>query len=100
VSAHASKRALRYARAIPRWQAGGYRVGIIFIALSSAEVAIARVASRVSRGGHSVSEDVVRRRFESGRQNFERIYKRLVDYWRLYDNSERRPVLVDQGDTR
>ncbi len=90
----------RYAQAIPRWQAAGYRVGMIFIALSSAEVAIARVASRVSRGGHSVAEDVIRRRFATGRENFERIYKRLVDEWRLYDNSGSRPLLIDQGENK
>jgi len=90
----------RYARAIPRWQAGGYRVGIVFIALPSAEVAVARVAGRVRQGGHSVPEEVIRRRFASGRENFERIYKGLVDEWRLYDNSGRRPILIEQGEKR
>jgi predicted ABC-type ATPase len=88
----------RYARAIPRWRAAGYHVGMVFIGLPSPAVAIARVASRVSRGGHAVSDDVVRRRFVAGRENFERIYKALVDYWRLYDNTEERPILVDQGE--
>jgi predicted ABC-type ATPase len=90
----------RYARAIPRWQAAGYRVGMVFIALPSAEVALARVAGRVRQGGHSVPEAVVRRRFAAGRENFDRIYKGLVDEWRLYDNSGPRPVLVDQGENR
>lgn len=88
----------RYARAIPSWQGAGYRVGLIFLALPSPEVAIARVAMRVRQGGHSVPDDVVRRRFTSGRESFERTYKGLVDEWRLYDNSGPRPVLVDQGD--
>jgi predicted ABC-type ATPase len=88
----------RYARAIPAWQADGYRVGMVFIALPSAEVALARVAERVRQGGHSVPEDVVRRRFVAGREGFERVYKRLVDEWRLYDNSGPRPVLIDQGE--
>jgi hypothetical protein len=29
--------------------------------------------------------------------HFERIYKALVDEWRLYDNSGSRPVLIDAG---
>ena len=87
----------RYARAIPRWRAAGYRVGLIFISLPTPEVAIARVASRVSRGGHFVPDEVVRRRFAAGRENFERVYKSAVDYWRLLDNTAERPVLVDQG---
>jgi predicted ABC-type ATPase len=88
----------RYAREIPRWQVAGYRVGLIFLALPSAEFAIARVAERVRQSGHSVPEDVVRRRFASGRANFERIYKSLVDEWRLYDNAGPRPVLLDRGE--
>jgi hypothetical protein len=44
-----------------------------------------------------VPDDVVRRRFESGRENFERVYKPLVDYWRLLDHSGVHPVLMDQG---
>lgn len=88
----------RYARAIPRWQAAGYRVGMVFIALPSAEVAIARVAERVRQGGHSVPEEVVRRRFFVGRESFERTYRSLVDEWRLYDNSGSRPVLIDRGE--
>lgn len=88
----------RYARVIPRWRAAGYRVGMVFIGLPSVEVAIARVAERVRWGGHSVPEEVIRRRFAAGRENFERVYKRLVDEWRLYDNSGPRPVLVDRGE--
>lgn len=61
---------------------------------------VARVAERVRRGGHSVPEAVVRRRFVAGRKNFERIYKRLVDEWRLYDNSGPRPILVDRGENQ
>jgi predicted ABC-type ATPase len=87
----------RYARSIPAWQAAGYRVGLIFISLPSPEVAIARVASRVSRGGHFVPDDVVRRRFLTGRVNFDSVYKPLVNFWRLRDNGGSRPVLIDEG---
>ena len=71
---------------------------MVFIALPSADVAIARVAERVRQGGHPVPQAVVRRRFIAGRENFERIYQGLVDEWRLYDNSGSRPILVDQGE--
>jgi predicted ABC-type ATPase len=88
----------RYARAIPRWQAAGYRVGMVFIALDSVEMALVRVEERARHGGHSVPEGVVRRRYAAGLESFERIYKTLVDEWRLYDNSGSRPVLIDQGE--
>ena len=51
---------LGYARWIPRWQARGYRVKLFFLRLSTPEDAIARVAQRVSEGGHDVPEPVVR----------------------------------------
>jgi predicted ABC-type ATPase len=90
----------RYARAIPRWQAAGYGVSMIFLALPSPEFAIARVAERVRQGGHSVPADVVRRRFHAGWSNFERVYRALVDEWWLYHNSGLRPQLVDRGAKR
>lgn len=86
-----------YARSIPRWQDLGYQVEIMFLALPSPEDAIARVAQRVRQGGHSIPDDVVRRRFAAGWSNFEQIYRPLVDYWALYDNSGDVPVLTDWG---
>jgi predicted ABC-type ATPase len=89
-----------YARSIPGWRAVGYQVEIMFLALPSAEDAIARVAQRMRQGGHSVPDDVVRRRFAAGRSNFEQLYRPLVDYWALYDNSGDVPVLLDWGANR
>ena len=45
---------------IPRWQADGYHVTLLFLALLDADMAIARVAERVRQGGHFVPDDVVR----------------------------------------
>ncbi len=78
---------IRYARLIPRWRALGYHVKLIYLSLSSADLAVARVAARVSQGGHDVPEEVIRRRFDRGLRDFEHAYKPLVDSWVLYDNS-------------
>ena len=67
----------------------GYQTHLLFLWLPSAEMAIARVASRVQRGGHHVPEDVVRRRYNAGLKNFFSLYRPVVDAWRLFDNSER-----------
>ena len=48
-------------------------------------------------GGHDVPEAVVRRRFDAGLKNFERVYRTLVDRWVLYDNSGNAPILLDEG---
>ena len=84
-----------YLRHIAQWRAAGYRVKLIFLQLASAEEAIARVAHRVKQGGHDIPEDVIRRRFSAGWNNFERLYARHVDAWALYNNSGEDPVLVD-----
>ncbi len=68
---------------------------LYFLSLPTVEIALSRVAERVRQGGHDVPVDVVRRRFVSGRENFETLYKPIVDKWLLYDNSGQEPVLVD-----
>jgi predicted ABC-type ATPase len=87
-----------YVRLIPEWQKEGYTVKLYFLRLPDPEFAIARVKQRVKEGGHNVPEDVVRRRFQTGWNNFERLYKNLVDEWALYDNAGVQPILVNEGD--
>jgi predicted ABC-type ATPase len=86
-----------YVRRIQRWRSSGYAVKLIFLSLRSPEEAIARVALRVRQGGHDVRPDVIRRRFAAGMRNFSDVYRHLVDYWQLFDNSDREPQLVEEG---
>ena len=87
-----------YARWIPQWRAAGYHVKLIFLSLPTADLAAARVATRVVQGGHDVPETVVRRRFDVGLRNFETLYQGLVNSWVLYDNSGPTPRLLAAGD--
>ena len=84
-----------YLRLISEWQNAGYRVKLIFLQLASPEEAIARVVQRVRQGGHNIPEEVIRRRFIAGRENFERLYSPLVNSWARYDNAGDFPVLLD-----
>lgn len=86
-----------YARAVPQWQAAGYTVTLIFLALPDVETAIARVTERVRQGGHNIPVPTIRRRFEAGRNNFETVFKPLVDEWLLIDNAGDAPVLIDRS---
>ncbi len=86
-----------YANLIRQWKQLGYVVKIVFLRLSSPEMAIARVQLRVRLGGHNVPEQVIRRRYEQGWTNFQRIYKGLVDSWQVYDAMCTPPVLIDEG---
>lgn len=83
-----------YSRLIPQWQAAGFWVHLTFLKLPNEELAVRRVAMRVAQGGHDVAENVIRRRFRNGWSNFQNVYCKLVNSWRLYDNSEKQPVLL------
>ena len=84
-----------YLRHIARWRAAGYRVELIFLQLHHADEAVARVAQRVRQGGHDIPEDVIRRRFHVGLENFRQHYAAIVDTWALYDNTGETPVLLE-----
>ena len=52
-----------YARMIPEWRRAGYYVTLFFLEIPTAEIAVQRVALRVSQGGHDIPEADIRRRF-------------------------------------
>jgi len=86
-----------YLNRIHDWRRDGYRIKLIFLRLSRAEDAIQRVRLRISQGGHSIPEPVIRRRFSAGLVNFDRHYHSAVDRWQLIDNGGDRPVLLAEG---
>ena len=48
----------------------------------------------MAQGGHNVPENVVRRRFYRGLPNFLQIYRPLMDFWALFDNSTDSPSMI------
>lgn len=79
-------------------KAKGYTVNLLYFWLRSPELAVERVARRVASGGHSIPEDVIRRRYERGRKNLLELYLPLCDRWIVYDNSEPVFRLVAEGE--
>src|SRR5205823_1595475 len=76
----------------------GYHFHLIFLWLPHADMAVFRVAQRVRRGGHSVPESTIRRRFVLGLKNLRHLYCPLAATWRVYDNSQRGvPQLIAAG---
>lgn len=63
-----------------------YGITFFFVYLNSVELAIERVALRVSKGGHTIPEEVIRRRYNKGLHNFIK-YTAVADDWYIYDNS-------------
>lgn len=77
----------------------GYEVRILYLYLSSPELAIARVLDRVRRGGHSIPDGTVRRRYDRGLLNFFSLYRALAVEWQFMDNDlAAAPSLVASGE--
>jgi len=76
-----------YAPWLRRLCSGQYRLRIVFLALPSADMAVERVRARVRRGGHSVPEHVIRRRYARGILNFAQLYAPIAAEWSVLDNS-------------
>lgn len=77
-----------------RLRAQGYTIHLFFLWIPSVEIALARIADRVRRGGHDIPEHVVRRRFHKGLRHLLRRYRPLLDTWNLFDNSGRTPQVI------
>ncbi|MES2277795.1 MAG: zeta toxin family protein [Bacteroidota bacterium] len=75
-----------YVSFIKKAQAQGYQVTLLYFWLSSPQVAIDRVAKRVSRGGHHIPGDVVERRYFRGIKNLLNLYIPICDSWIVNDN--------------
>jgi len=81
-----------YVRLINEWKKAGYIAAVVYLRLSSIELAIRRVRVRVAQGGHDIPDEVVRRRFKQGWDNFRRIYRPLADVWQVCDTSRLQPL--------
>ena len=64
----------------------GYETVVIFVSLSSPDLAIARVAHRVVRGGHHIDDDKVRKRWSAGLVALAAAIS-LTDVVYVFDNS-------------
>lgn len=65
----------------------GYRLGLIYLWLPSAEMAKERVRMRVRQGGHDVPEKDIDRRYVRSLKNFLEVYLPIVDDAVIYDSS-------------
>ena len=75
----------------------GYSINLIYYWLDSTDLAIERVKTRVSEGGHNIPTDTIIRRYFTGLKNFINLYRDKVNYWMLIDNSGAEPELIAEG---
>ena len=71
-----------------------YSIRLIYIWVNSVELAVERVRRRVESGGHYVTEETIRRRYDRSLTNFFQLYFPLANEWRFYDNSHDKAILL------
>lgn len=76
-----------YIKHLKEAQAKGYEVELLFLWLSSPELAIDRVAKRVAQGGHHIPEETIRNRYRNGIRNLIQHYLPISNYALIMDNS-------------
>ena len=89
-----------YVAILERMKQNGYEIHLIFLWLPDVKLALARVADRVSKGGHNIPEHDVKRRFLRGLRNLFHVYRPLFNTWTLFDNATGTPeqiVKTEQG---
>jgi len=75
-------------------------VHLIFFFLENEEQAIARVAQRVSNGGHGIPEEDIRQRFTRGIYNLINLYMPICDSVLVYNNMRTPAQLVARKKTQ
>jgi len=86
-----------YVHTIKNAKQKGYNITLIYFWLNSPDLAIARVKRRVTRGGHNIPEEIIRRRYKKGIQNLFKLFIPICDYWILIDNSQKPYIIVAEG---
>lgn len=86
-----------YVSFIKKAQYAGYEVTLLFFWLSSPQMAIDRVAKRVSKGGHNIPKDIIERRYYRGIKNLFDLYIPICDNWFVIDNMDLSPEVIAEG---
>lgn len=83
-----------YPRLLEQCAREGWRITLLYFWLASPELAVSRVARRVSEGGHDIPSDTIHRRYWTGIRNMRNLYLPLAEEAEIYDNSNTRRILI------
>ncbi len=86
-----------YAKWVREITAAGYTTHLYYFWLDSADLAVSRVAMRVSTGGHHIPEPTIRQRYGRSLQNLFTLYIPVVTTWKVYDNTTAIYRLIAEG---
>lgn len=74
-----------------------YKIVLFYYWLNSVELALARIADRVKKGGHNIPKEVVIRRYERSLNNLVNLFMPICNEWYIFDNSPGRMELAAEG---
>ena len=83
---------------IKKAKAKGFQIRLYYVGVESVDVSLKRVEKRVTKGGHGIEEETIRRRFEAMPGQLDAILP-LCDTASFYDNTVRfRRLALSKGD--
>lgn len=85
-----------YLKTLQEAKSLGYESNLLYFWLNSPEMAIERVAKRVTQGGHHIPTETIRRRYKQGIKYLFELYADKVDNLMVLDNSDGNPALIAQ----
>ena len=88
---------ISYKNTIEMARKKGYKITLLFFWLNDVKLAIERVATRVSEGGHNIPKDVIIRRYFKGLSNLTNVFIDICDYWIVINNSNNPYKFVAEG---
>jgi len=83
-----------YLKLIKRLRLSGWQVELIYLALPSIEMSIARVAERVKHGGHHIPTKDIERRFSRSLNNLFSDFSNTATHCLCFINTNDKPTLV------
>jgi predicted ABC-type ATPase len=86
-----------YVPFIKEAQQNGYSVTLLYFWLNSPQLAIDRVAKRVSEGGHNIPGDIIIRRYYRGIKNLFDLYIPVSNNWFVINSMGLSPEVVASG---
>jgi predicted ABC-type ATPase len=78
---------LSYRTKIIEAKRNGFTVTLLFFWLQNVELAIERVKTRVSEGGHHIDTEIIKRRYIKGIKNLFNVFIPIADGVLIFDNS-------------
>jgi len=87
-----------FIRLINKLRKNNYWIEMTYIFVETVEEAIRRIDIRVRKGGHPVPTVDVKRRFTRSKINFWKIYRTMVNNWKIFLNSKDEFLQVATGE--